>query len=267
MIQSAPAVSILQVTDMHILAHAGEKLLGIDTEWTFHAILEQAWAENKVIDAMLVTGDLAEHPCESSYQRILKKLETYDVPSLCLPGNHDDYGLMQQILNAGTVSCSKQLNLENWQIICLNSQIPGAPGGHLSSRELEFLDDCLRKKPDSPTLIAVHHHCQKTQSVWMDTMMIDNSRQFLSVVAMHPQVKTVICGHIHQLMDTQSGSVRILGTPSTCFQFTPGCTAFSVDEAAPGYRMIDLYADGHIETRVSFLKEKITGLQINAGSY
>lgn len=251
----AHAVSILQITDMHIMSAPGERFYGIDTELTFRAVLEQAFADNKFIDLILLTGDLVQQPSLSSYQRILTILEPYHTRCLCLPGNHDDYELMQQILNTDDIRCKPQVFLKNWQILCLNSQIPGDPGGHLASRELSFMEDCLRKNPAHPTLIAVHHHCLKIGSDWMDTMMIDNSQDFLSIAAKYPQVKAITFGHVHQAVDCGFGSIRILSAPSTCIQFTPASREFSIDDTAPGYRMIDLYADGSIDTRVAYLKQ------------
>lgn len=262
-----PVTNLLQITDLHIMPNSGEKLLGIDTELTFHSVLEQALAENGAIDLILVTGDLTQHPCTSSYQRILTKLDSLKIPSLCLPGNHDDFELMLNILNSGVVSCRKHVILENWQIICLNSQIPEAPEGRLSIKELAFLDDCLRAHPDCPALVAIHHHCLKTGSSWMDTMMIDNSLELFSIVTKYPQVKAIICGHIHQEMHHQAGSIQILGTPSTCFQFEPGSRQFSVDDKAPGYRLIELFADGRMKSKVSRLPDRLTGLQTNIDHY
>ena len=267
MTQNNAYLSILQITDMHILRHSGETLVGIDTEHYFHAILELAFSAPAQFDLVLMTGDLAQTPCQASYQRILNRIEAYPAEYVCLAGNHDDFELMQTILNTERVSCRKHTVLGNWQIICLNSQIPGAPGGHLAARELEFLDACLREHPGCPALIAVHHHCQKTGSVWMDGMMIDNSPEFFAVITKYPEVKAVICGHIHQALDDRAGSVHLLGTPSTCFQFTPGSSHFSVDDAAPGYRVIELYADGRIKSKISRLSVKLTGLKLNGDSY
>ena len=226
--------SILQITDMHILPGPDETLLGIDTEHYFHAILEHAFANNHHFDLILVTGDLAQDPCPASYQRILNSLEAYNTPCICLPGNHDDYELMQQILNTSLVNCRKQIFLENWQLICLNSQIPDAPGGRLSKQELLFLEDCLISNPNHHALIAVHHHCLETNSPWMDTMMIENSLELLAIINKHPQVKAITTGHIHQVMDIAPASVRVLGTPSTCFQFKPESKTFSLDTTASG---------------------------------
>ena len=260
-------LSILQITDLHILPGLGETFLGVDTEHYFSAVLELALAENRHYDLILVTGDLAQHPGSASYQRILSRLAAANTPCICLPGNHDDYELMQQIFNTGLVSCRKQLLLENWQLICLNSQIPGAPGGRLSKQELRFLEDCLINHPDHDALIAVHHHCLKTNSAWMDTMMIENSRELWAIIDHYPQVKAVTTGHIHQVMDSTVGAVRVLGSPSTCFQFKPESKSFGLDTAAPGYRKINLSVDGRIESAVTRLSEPLSGLQLDTPGY
>jgi len=259
--------SILQITDTHILSNPKDTLLGVNTNHYFHAVLDLAFAEKRHFDLILLTGDLAQEPCESSYRQILDSLLPYQIPCICLPGNHDDYALMQQILDSGTVSCRKQLIWGGWQLICLNSQIPGSPGGHLPDQELAFLEQCLTEKPECHALIAVHHHCLETYSAWMDTMMIENSETLFSIIHNFPQVKAITTGHIHQLMDRQMNAVRVFGTPSTCFQFTPLSRGFSVDNTTPGYRVFELYADGRIESNVIRLPGLLTGLQINSQGY
>lgn len=261
-------LSILQITDCHILPRLNESFLGINTEHYFLAVLELALAENSPFDLIIVTGDLAQNPSLESYRRILQHLEATQTPCICLPGNHDDVSLMQQILNTQLVNCRKQILLGNWQLIFLNSQIEGASGGRLSNEELCFLDECLSKHPNHHTLIAVHHHCLETKSAWMDTMMIENSLELWAIIDKYPNIKIVTNGHIHQLIDIKHRGVRVLGTPSTCFQFKPNSQIFSLDAmAAPGYRQITLSSDGSIQTFISRLSEPLKGLQIDSLGY
>lgn len=276
-------ISILQLSDLHILAAPEDKMLGINTEHYFHACLKQAVrlrsqqsvrhrsrqadTEKPHFDLILLTGDLAQDPCLASYRRILTAIEACQTPCICLPGNHDDYDLMQQVFNTDSINCRKQVLLDNWQVISLNSQIPGEPGGRLSNEELEFLQNCLSGNPDRHALIAVHHHCLETKSSWMDTMIIENWRELLTIVDKCPQVKVITTGHIHQVMDVTTTSLRVLGAPSTCFQFVPGSTEFDVNDTAPGYRLIDLYADGRVESEVVRLPEPLTELQSDAHGY
>jgi len=260
-------LSILQLTDLHILAGQDATLLGINTAYYFDAVLASAFAERRAFDLILLTGDLAQDPAIESYRYILDKLKMYGVPCLCLPGNHDDDALMQQVFNTALINCRKHLVLNDWQIVSLNSQIPGSDGGRLAAGELAFLEDCLNAYSDKYALIAVHHHCLKTDSIWMDTMMIENSDEFLAVISKYPQAKLIINGHIHQEMDKTTGAVRVLGTPSTCFQFKPESRIFGLDNSSPGYRLIQLHADGRTATEIIRLPGQLTGLQTDTTGY
>jgi Icc protein len=263
----SPCLSLLQLTDLHILSTPEDKLLGIKTEQYFHAILAHAFKHRTHYDVMLLSGDLAQSPNIESYQRILKKVETTHLPTLCLPGNHDNYVLMQQIFNTSQVSCCKQTIFGKWQIITLNSQVIGSEKGRLEQTELDFLETCLNERSDLLTLIAVHHNCLPTNSAWLDTMTIENSDEFLELVARYPNVKVITNGHIHQEMDKKFGDISVFGTPSTCFQFALNSHDFKMDRTPPGYRIIDLYDDGAVETSVHRLNVTMAELELNSEGY
>jgi Icc protein len=101
----------------------------------------------------------------------------------------------------------------------------------------------------------------------MDTMIIENSEEFLAIVKRYPQAKVITTGHIHQNMDITIGSVRVLGTPSTCFQFKPETKTITLDISTPGYRLIKLYDDGGIESKITRLSEPLIGLQMDTLGY
>jgi Icc protein len=271
MTNHAAGISILQLSDLHILAAVDDQMYGIKTEHYFHACLDQAIRQaDKVkqhFDLILLTGDLTQKPSLASYQRILAALETCQTLCICLPGNHDDYALMQQVFNTDRINCRKQVLLDNWQLLSLNSQIPGDPGGRLSHEELAFLENCLSENPDRYALIAVHHHCLETKSPWMDTMIIENSRDLLAMADKYPQVKAITSGHVHQVMDINAGTYRVLTAPSTCFQFTPNSIEPAVDDTAPGYRLIELHVDGRIESEVVRLPGPLSELRPDANGY
>jgi Icc protein len=254
---NAPLI-ILQLTDLHFLAESGQTMSGVDTELSFRQVLEYAQNKQGKADLILITGDLAQDTCTSSYQRIVKELEKYQTRTVCLPGNHDDLTLMQQLIRGKQVNCNKHLKYKHWQVICLNSKKPGSKGGYLASDELEYLADTLKKQAGLNTLIAVHHHPVPTISPWMDGMIIKNSDELFSLLENYPQVKAIICGHIHQELEIQKNNILILGTPSTCFQFEPLCTEYTLDSQQPGYRTLKLFPDGSIKSNVYRLPFALT---------
>jgi len=265
--ESSSHFSILQITDPHILATQEATLLGVNTAHYFNAVLEHAFSSKRKFDLCLITGDLAQDPCPSSYQYILSQLEKHNTPCLCLPGNHDDLEIMQAVLCTEKVNCRKRMVLGNWQIINLNSQIPGSEGGYLPEEELAFLERTLKGHTDFYTLIAVHHHCLPTGSLWMDTMMIKNAQALFDLIKHYPNVKTIINGHIHQAMDVQMNAVKVMTTPSTCFQFKPQSEHFSLDDTSPGYRWINLCNNGSINSDIVRLPEQLKGLQADTLGY
>lgn len=232
-------IRLLHITDTHILANTDATLLGVNTAHYFQEIIKLAFSLYR-FDIVLMTGDLAQDPCEASYQFIHDTLAPYNVQGICLPGNHDDYPLMQQVFK-NNIHCRKQVLLGDWQIISLNSQIIDKNGGFLADEELAFLEQCLMDKPNHYALIAMHHHCLASQSSWMDTMIIQNHAQLLAILAEHSQAKAVVHGHIHQQAEKTVGQLQILATPSTCFQFKPGSSKFELDDQNPGFRVLELF--------------------------
>lgn len=260
-------LKILQISDLHILPAETDTLLGVNTEFYFRQTLKHAHTEHGPFDLILVSGDLAQDPCPASYRRILQQLQSYRTTTLCLPGNHDDFESMQAILNEGVVSCRKQLRMQDWQIVCLNSQKPDSPAGELRIEELAFLEKCLTALPEVPALIAVHHHCTPSGSGWLDTMQIENSAALLELVGRYPQVKAITYGHVHQEMTARHGGIDIFSAPATCFQFEPHSTEFSVEDTPPGYRIFELFADGRLESACYRLSGPLRGLRRDAHSY
>ncbi len=266
-LDNASSFSILQISDLHIFPRSEQTLLGINTEHYFKEILQHAYQQGIAFDLLLVTGDLAQDPCIESYQRIEQILSTYNTPTLCLAGNHDDWELMQRVLNQGQISCARQRLFQHWQLINLNSQKIGSNKGWLEESELQFLASCLRDYPTHHALIAVHHHCYPTFSTWLDTMLIGNREQLFEILADFPQLKIITTGHLHQYLDVVQHSIRILGTPSTCFQFKAHSEDFALDLVSPGYRILNLAADGSLETQVFRLPVELRELDTECGGY
>jgi 3',5'-cyclic-AMP phosphodiesterase len=264
---SSAHFSVLQLTDPHILENPEATLIGVNTAYYFNAVLKHALSSGCHYDLCLVTGDLAQSPCAASYEYVLNALKPYSITCLCLPGNHDDLEIMQAVLNTEQINCKTRIVLGNWQIIALNSQITGSEGGCLAAEELAFLEQSLTENPDLFGVIAVHHHCLPTGSRWMDTMMIENAQELFDLIKRYPNVKTIINGHIHQAMDLQTDTVRVLTTPSTCFQFKPQSDHFSLDDTSPGYRWLNLHRDGSLNTGIVRIPEKLIGIQANTHGY
>lgn len=66
---------ILQISDCHLLEDPEATLSGINTTQSLQQVLKHAFEQHGKADLILVTGDLAQEPCQSSYQRLFSALQ------------------------------------------------------------------------------------------------------------------------------------------------------------------------------------------------
>ncbi len=266
MTQTKP-LKIIQCSDLHLFPSSNQTLMGVNTEAYWQQVLSLAMQQHPDAKLLLLTGDLAQQADNSVYSSLAATLNNLAIPSICLPGNHDDWNLMQTSLNQTKVSCNKTQRFAQWQIISLNSQIPGHSGGHINEAELDFMAAAIEQQPDLHVLIAFHHHCVPSGCEWMDTMQIDNSKAILTKCRDFPQIKAITYGHIHQAVNNQFESINIFSAPATCFQFKQFSKAFAVDFQAPGYRWFELFQNGQINSGISRLSVDMHELNSEAGGY
>ncbi|KXF80348.1 3',5'-cyclic-AMP phosphodiesterase [Enterovibrio coralii] len=253
--QHNQTVRLLQITDTHLFADHAGSLLGVNTCASFNAVVNEIVKEGVDFDAIIATGDLSQDHTAESYQRFVDGIARWSQPCYWLPGNHDYQQEMKKVLEQSTLErCEHVLVGEHWQLIMLDSQVPGVPHGRLSGEQLALLENTLRDNPERHTLILLHHHPLPAGSAWLDQHKLHNQDEFWAVVAKYDTVKGVVCGHIHQALDTQHQERRVMAAPSTCIQFQPNSDDFALDLTNPGWREIALHADGTISTTVGRLK-------------
>ena len=97
--------------------------------------------------------------------------------------------------------------------------------------------------------------------------MVADADAFFDLIGQHACVKAILWGHVHQQIDSQWQGIPLLATPSSCVQFAPGVIEFKVDDLPPGYRWLDLHADGTIETGVSRVRGVAFSVELDSGGY
>lgn len=245
-------ILIVQITDTHLYAKRGGRLLGLDTDASLAQVIGLVRQRHDP-DLIVASGDLSHDATAPAYTRVREHFAALDAPVYCLPGNHDESRALRQTLDQPPFYCRRKLSIDGWQMLFLDSTVSGSEGGHLSTAELAAMDRALTAFPHSPALVWLHHQPLPIGSAWLDVMAVDNPEAFFSVIDRHPQVRAVIWGHVHQVYDARHGDVRLLATPSSCIQFLPGSAEFAIDTQPPGYRWLTLYPDGRLETGVERL--------------
>lgn len=236
---------IIQITDTHLRAEPGGRLRGCDVDAGLDAVLDHARRHHWPADLVLATGDLV-HEEPAAYPRLRETLSSLTVPVYCLPGNHD-VAAFADALASGPVRRERRVIAEPWQILLLDSTIPGEDGGRLQAAELDFLQAQLSTHPTLYALVCLHHHPLPTGIDWLDTTQLANADELFAMLDRHPRVRGVLWGHIHRPFSARRNGVELLGTPSSCCQFV---TDPATDINRPGYRWLQLHPDGTLRSAV-----------------
>ncbi|WP_048748854.1 3',5'-cyclic-AMP phosphodiesterase [Aggregatibacter segnis] len=248
---------IVQITDPHLFKDTNGELLGINTQASFSQVLSEIQQQQYDYDLVLATGDLVQDNSDEGYLRFRQEVKALNNKMVFwIPGNHDFQPKMFEILKEDSVSAKKHILLgDKWQILLLDSQVQGVPHGQLEEEELAWLKLKLQEYPQRYSLVVLHHHLLSTGSAWLDQHNLRNANELAEVLASFKNVKALLYGHIHQQVDSEWLGYQVMATPSTCIQFKADSNTFALDVAQPGWREIDLYADGHIETRVKRIQQ------------
>lgn len=246
-------IKLLQITDTHLLGSREALLRGIPTFATLQAVRADAQRRFANCDGVLLTGDLVQDDADG-YALIREAFENSPVPVYCIPGNHDLPDAMRSTLKQAPFVLDDHIIIDNWLCVMLDTWQPNSAGGQLGSAQLRRLDELLGEHSALHALICLHHHPVPMQSQWLDQVGLRDADALHTCLARHPQVRGIVWGHVHQALDEYRNGVRFMATPATCAQFLPGSRDFALDNKPPGYRTLELHANGTISSEVIWLE-------------
>ncbi len=240
-------LSLVQVTDTHLTGTEEGRLLGMNTERSARRVIDAALAAENA-DCVLVTGDIAADGQPEAYGQLQALVGTL-VPSLWLPGNHDDVSSHK---DRYAPHMKRRLRAKHWDVVMLETQVEGEVGGALSITELAALQSAVddARLANKALLVATHHPLRRLESAWLDEQSVENAHEALEILKPIVDQTALISGHVHQESDEVINGVRMMTTPSTCVQFAPRAQDFALDITDPGYRRLVLHPNARIETQV-----------------
>ena len=262
--KDASELRLVQVTDTHLTGDVGGELLGMNTARSAQAVISAAKGSGD-IDCFLVTGDIAADELPTAYEQLEAMLGD-DIPSLWLPGNHDDIRANFEALEP---HLRRRLRTSNWDVVMLETQVQGEVGGALNTAELAALAEAIDEAvvENKYLLVATHHPLRSMASAWLDEQSVRNADEALNMLAPHADRVLTISGHVHQESDAVVAGIRMLTTPSTCVQFAPRSEDFALDNLPPGYRSLRLFADGSVQTEVVRVSDENNRPLIGSSGY
>jgi Icc protein len=251
------SVRLVQFTDTHLLDDPDGILRGARTLPRLQACIAHAQRHFFPVDVVAVTGDIV-HDDPRAYGIVELLFGTLGVPVLLIPGNHDLPAEMRRRFNHAPFQVGGEYRTRNgWQILLLESWFADSEDGEgrLGEEQVRQVRQSLAQGVGPHAFVFLHHPPIAMESPALDKLGLLDADALLAAIGGNPRVRGVCWGHAHQGLDIYAkGDVRFMCTPATSMQFRPRQPAFQVDERPPGYRVIDLRADGSIASEVVWLE-------------
>ena len=235
--------TILQLSDPHLMSDPQGRLKNVPTYESLKQVIQFARTSCSNPDHVVISGDLSHEHTVAGYELLRDLLGDWVERALVIPGNHDDRGGMRQVFSQVPGRSDEEVWFQqvigDWQLIGLDSHVPGQVYGELSNTMLTQLNSWLANS-DRPTVIFLHHPPASVMSHWIDQIGLQNPVPLADVLHQHAHVKGLFCGHIHQVFQGEFAGVEFSSAPSTAFQFKPGTVKMQLDELPAGFRIIEL---------------------------
>lgn len=248
---------LAQISDPHL----GEPpIAGVKPKKALREVVAAIDSLPNPVDAILVSGDLAEHAAPSEYELAAELIGALGVPIHVLPGNHDDRATMRKVLDLPgepDAPLDYAADLGPLRLVVIDSTVPGEVHGDFEPAQLEWLDAELAGAPEQPTIVAMHQPPLVTGIAdWDGVIMTAADRRALAaVIERHPQVRAIVGGHLHRIAASSLAGRPVVVAPSTFVQARPNFETEKVKLRDPfrGF-LLHVLRDGELSTQVEILK-------------
>jgi 3',5'-cyclic AMP phosphodiesterase CpdA len=230
-----------------VIAHLSDPHLDGSPERVrrFRAVLAQIVRLGS-IDAVLLSGDLADHGRAAEYEQLFAELPR-SIPSLLIPGNHDlSEPLLDGLSTAGRPrSLNNLLDVADVRLIGLDSHIDHRDGGQLAKETIAFACEQI-STAQGRVILAMHHPPVRIGHPVMDRIALANEDALAALIADHPSVIGVLTGHLHRALATTFAGVALVGAPGIASTLLLGEAPEPLldADAAPGFALHRVHGGG-----------------------
>ena len=212
---------IAHLSDPHVRPE-GELYQGVvNSNAQFAAAIAHVNALDPRPDLVLLSGDLVDHGHPDEYAMLDRLLAAFELPVLAIPSNHDEREAFRTAFTGRSwLPASGPINYVAddqgpVRIVALDVTLPGLHHGVVSEEGAAWLDRVLAAEPARPTIVMMHQPPFDTGIPYMDPYSCREGQRLATVVARHPQVERILCGHVHRVMQMRFGGTTLCTAPST----------------------------------------------------
>lgn len=251
---------LVQLTDLHI-REPGQLAYGrIDTAPYLKRAVQSVQRLQQAPDAVVITGDLSDFGRAGEYAHMAELLAPLAMPVYLMPGNHDDGDQLRRSFPSHTYLGASgfiqySVKIGALRLLALDTCVPGHGHGTLCAERLGWLALQLDACRHEPVVVAMHHPPFRTLIGHMDQIgLLEGADALEALIARHPNVERVICGHLHRAIDVRFGGSIASTAPApahqVCLDLAPDAPSQWVLEP-PAFRVHAWEGSGPLVTHLA----------------
>jgi Icc protein len=249
-----PTLTFLHLTDTHIGPERDFERYDTATLPCLEQMITLINAMPEPPDFVVHTGDVADDQSAAAYHLAAEALARLSVPIYFVAGNHDDPGLMRQLLQApdhasgdpdAPLDYTFEVGGERFLVLDAHSPVVPDPQGYISEAQLAWVREVVNT--DGPPLtVLLHYPLFKMGSPWLDdNMIIANGAALHEIlIPARDRLRGVFSGHLHRSCQIARDGITYTTASSTFSQFAwrPWDATPAVDVGQqPGYNMVQVF--------------------------
>lgn len=214
---------LVQISDTHLIAPVGDDGRTRERSENLHRCVRDINRLDPRPDAVIHTGDMAQHGVGEEYLLAREILHDLQMPFYVTPGNRDSRAAIRDVFSINDYGPPDKdfihyaVDVGAIRLVCVDTvHEEGARLGNLCDSRIALLDATLGDAPNAPTALFMHHPPFDVLTSNQPFQFIDREaiEKLGDVIRRHRQIKRVFCGHAHRCYVTDIGNTRASTLPS-----------------------------------------------------
>ncbi len=219
-------LTIAQITDLHVTTPEDLPNKNRNEERLQKVLTSIHQLQPRPV-AIVASGDLVDRASLPEYLALRETLKDVEIPIYFGMGNHDARAPFLEVFSGLSASTDENgfvqwaMEFEDLRVVMCDTLDEGRHSGAFCDRRADWLAHTLDQRPDTATLVFMHHPPVSSGIAWMDPAQdagwIDNLDR---AVRGRSQIRALAAGHLHRGFVTRFAGHPLAASPATSIQLT-----------------------------------------------
>jgi Icc protein len=267
-----PDYILLHISDTHLIGGAGSLYGAVDAHGRLDELLHQLKHSGLRPDAIIFTGDLADHGEPDAYRKLRAVVEPFaaelGAELVWVMGNHDNRAELRRFLldEAPSMAPLDRVRMvDGLRIVTLDTSVPGHHYGEINGSQLDWLAGQLATPAPDGTILALHH--PPIPSVLDLAVTVElRDQAALGRVLKGTDVRAILAGHLHYSTNATFVGIPVSVASATCYtqDLTVEIGGTRGRDGAQGCNVVHVYQDTVVHSVIPLGTGKTVGTFVSA---